>query len=451
MKRHYEVAVVGGGISGCALFYQLARYTDVKSLALFEKYEDLATLNSRGECNSQTIHCGDIETNYDFEKAKKVSVAARMVVKYALMHGYASEFMFSHQKMVLGVGEEESAALRERFSKFREIYPYLRLFEKDELKILEPNVVLNADKSGDRSEEIVAMGVQSGEYTTIDFGRAAKSFVKNARDAASNENHDAEVFLSCEIERIVRASDGFCLTAKDGREFSANYVVVDAGAHSLFLAHKMGYGLDYSCLPVAGSFYMSDKRLLKGKVYMVQNPKLPFAALHGDADILADGRTRFGPTALMMPKLERYRGSATFWDFLKTLRFDGRVARSMFELLCDNEIRNYLFKNFAYEIPCINRRLFVKAVRKIVPSLAYEDVRYARNFGGVRPQVLDKTSGRLMLGEAGINTGEGISFNMTPSPGATSCMANALRDAREVCAFLGRKFNEDKFAAELLD
>ena len=152
-----------------------------------------------------------------------------------------------------------------------------------------------------------------------------------------------------------------------------------------------------------------------------------------------------------MPKLERYRGSATFWDFLKTLRFDGRVARSMFELLCDSEIRNYLFKNFAYEIPCINRRLFVKAARKIVPSLAYEDVRYARNFGGVRPQVLDKTSGRLMLGEAGINTGEGISFNMTPSPGATSCMANALRDAREVCAFLGRKFNEDKFAAELLD
>ena len=46
MKRHYEVAVVGGGISGCALFYQLARYTDVKTLALFEKYEDLATLNS---------------------------------------------------------------------------------------------------------------------------------------------------------------------------------------------------------------------------------------------------------------------------------------------------------------------------------------------------------------------------------------------------------------------
>ena len=196
---------------------------------------------------------------------------------------------------------------------------------------------------------------------------------------------------------------------------------------------------------------MSYKRLLKGKVYMVQNPKLPFAALHGDADILADGRTRFGPTALMMPKLERYRGSATFWDFLKTLRFDGRVARSMFELLCDREIRNYLFKNFAYEIPCINRRLFVKAARKIVPSLAYEDVRYARNFGGVRPQVLDKSSGRLMLGEAGINTGEGISFNMTPSPGATSCMANALRDAREVCSFLVRKFNEDKFAAELLD
>ena len=33
------------------------------------------------------------------------------------------------------------------------------------------------------------------------------------------------------------------------------------------------------------------------KVYMVQNDKLPFAALHGDPDILKNGKTRFGPTA----------------------------------------------------------------------------------------------------------------------------------------------------------
>ena len=37
---------------------------------MLEKYEALATLNSKGTSNSQTIHVGDIETNYTLDKAK---------------------------------------------------------------------------------------------------------------------------------------------------------------------------------------------------------------------------------------------------------------------------------------------------------------------------------------------------------------------------------------------
>ena len=56
-----------------------------------------------------------------------------------------------------------------------------------------------------------------------------------------------------------------------------------------------------------------------------------------------------------------------------------------------------------------------------------------------------------MLGEASIDPGDGIIFNMTPSPGATSCLGNAERDAIKVCEFLGKKFDEKKFSAELVD
>ncbi len=86
--KHYEVLIVGGGISGAALFYELAKYTDIKSIALVEKYEKLAKLNSCGTSNSQTIHCGDIETNYTVAKAKGVKRTAKMVEKYCLGHGY---------------------------------------------------------------------------------------------------------------------------------------------------------------------------------------------------------------------------------------------------------------------------------------------------------------------------------------------------------------------------
>lgn len=447
MKNHYEVVVVGGGISGAAVFYELARYTDICSIALLEKYQDISCLNSNGTCNSQTVHCGDIETNYTFEKAKKVRATARMVVKYGLQHGYENKFMFAHQKMAIGVGDVEVEVIKQRFEKFREIYPYLQLFDKQKLKKIEPNVVLNHNKNGDRPENIVGMGVENGEYTTVDFGKMAQSLIKHANE----ENKVTDVIFNSCVSQIDHTNDTFYITTKDGRNFSANYVIVDAGAHSLFLAHKMGYGLDYSCLPIAGSFYLTKKRILNGKVYMVQNPKLPFAALHGDPDILANGCTRFGPTALVMPKLERYHGNASFWEFIKTLRVDRSVMKVFVDLFGDSDIRNYVMKNFGFEIPYLNKYLFVKDARKIVPSLNVGDVYYAHGFGGVRPQVIDKTQQKLLLGEASINTGTGITFNMTPSPGATSCLGSALKDTKEACKFLGKNFNEDKFNTELLD
>jgi len=56
-----------------------------------------------------------------------------------------------------------------------------------------------------------------------------------------------------------------------------------------------------------------------------------------------------------------------------------------------------------------------------------------------------------MLGEASINPGTGIIFNMTPSPGATSCLGNARRDVKIVCEYLGKTFDEARFKHELVD
>ena len=68
----------------------------------------------------------------------------------------------------------------------------------------------------------------------------------------------------------------------------------------------------------------------------------------------------------------------------------------------------------------------------------------------LRPQVVDKAAGALLFGEASITEIKGIIFNMTPSPGATSCLGNAKKDAQSVCKYLNAKFDEDKFKKELL-
>lgn len=446
-EKHYEVVVIGGGITGAALLYELARYTDIKNIALVEKYEGIATLNSKGTANSQTIHCGDIETNYTFEKAKKVKRTADMVVKYGLQYGYQNKFMFANQKMAMGVGEREVDIIKERFEIFKELYPYLELFDKEKLKEIEPKIVFD-ENGNERPENIISMGVQKEVYTTINYGAMAISLTENAK---KQENKTCDIFLNTEVLNITHIGDKFFLRTRNNMAISANFVVVDAGAHSLWLAHRMGYGKNMGCLSMAGSFYLTKQHLLNGKVYMVQNPKLPFAALHGDPDILADGCTRFGPTALALPKLERYKGLKSVPEYFQTLNFSKEVVQILWDLIKDSDIRNYVFRNYLFEIPEIGKKLFVEDAKKIVPSLKTEDIYYAKGFGGVRPQVLNRTEKKLMLGEASIDTEKGIIFNMTPSPGATSCLGNAERDVKKVCAFLNKTFDEQKFTAELVD
>ena len=104
-RQEFDVLVIGAGISGAALFYELSRYTDIKNIALIEKYHAPATINSKSTSNSQTIHCGDIETNYTLEKAQKVKRTADMIVKYGLLQNAQNKFMFSHQKMALAVDD----------------------------------------------------------------------------------------------------------------------------------------------------------------------------------------------------------------------------------------------------------------------------------------------------------------------------------------------------------
>ncbi|MFV7791424.1 malate:quinone oxidoreductase, partial [Aliarcobacter lanthieri] len=110
------------------------------------------------------------------------------------------------------------------------------------------------------------------------------------------------------------------------------------GPHSLYLALKMGYGKHMGSLSMAGSFYFTNGTYLNGKVYMVQNDKLPFAALHGDPDILCEGKTRFGPTALALLVLERYKGGKSFFQCLKTMNFDGNIMKIFWDLIKDSEI-----------------------------------------------------------------------------------------------------------------
>lgn len=440
-KNPYDLLIIGAGVTGSALLYLAARYTDIQHIGLLEKYAAPARVNSLSSNNSQTLHCGDIETNYTLEKALKVQRAASMLRNYAVAQPDSHHIIFKYPKMVLGVGSEECAQLRERFEVFSPHYPELRLLDKKAIAKIEPNVAMVGGSF--RGDEIVALG-STDEYTAVNFEALARSLVRQGElvEGKQVEVHYNETALHIKIE-----NDRYLVQTEDTC-YQARSLVVCAGGHSLKLAHDLGFGLHYSCLPVAGSYYFSPQ-VLNGKVYTVQNDALPFAAIHGDPDVLVPGATRFGPTALILPILERYN-LRTLPDFLQVFRFDRQVAKVLWDLLRVKDIRNYMFKNMMFEIPFIRRMLFLRDVRKIVPSLKFSQLKFACKVGGIRPQLIDKDNAQLLLGEAKIDTGKGAIFNMTPSPGGTSCLENAEIDLRIITEYLGAKIDERAFKKDLL-
>ncbi len=441
-NNQYDLLIIGAGVSGTALLYLASRYTDIQHIGLLEKYAAPARVNSLSSNNSQTLHCGDIETNYTLEKALKVKRAASMLRNYATAQADHHHIIYKYPKMVLGVGADECQLLRERFEIFSPHYPNLKLLDKKAIAKIEPKVVSSLNGSV-RQDEIIALG-STDEYTAVNFEALSRSFV---RQAQMLENKQVDVHYNETVQHIKVEADHFIIET-DGVCYRTKSLVVCAGGHSLKLAHDLGYGFHYSCLPMAGSYYFTPQ-CLNGKVYTVQNDALPFAAIHGDPDVLVPGETRFGPTALVLPILERYN-LKTLPDFLQVLRFDRRVAKVLYDLMKVKDIRNYIFKNFLFEIPIIRKFLFLKDVRKIIPSLRLRDLRFAHKVGGIRPQLIDKNNLSLLMGEAKIDTGKGAIFNMTPSPGGTSCIENAEIDMRTIVQHLGANIDEEAFKNDLL-
>ncbi len=435
-QHEHEVIIIGGGISGTALLYMLARYTDIRDILLFEKYNSIASVNSHGSNNSQTLHCGDIETNYTLEKALQVQAAANMVSRYAALLPENDSILHAYPKMVIGVGEHEVTQLRERFELFGPHYKNMQLLEREDIAKVEPAVIKG------RKDEIVALGVLN-EQTAVNFQALSSSFVSRAK---AEKCKQIEVRLNSKILEIEKTLSGYLVHTRE-RSYRSKTVVVSSGGHSLLFAQRMGYGLEYSCLPMAGSFYFTPN-ILNGKVYTVQNDKLPFAAIHGDPDVLVPGKTRFGPTALALPLLERYN-LRTLPEFLQVFRPDMDVVKTLWNLLKVPEIRNYLFKNMLFEVPVIRRRLFLADARKIVPELQLHDLTFARKTGGIRPVMIDKKNHRLHLGEAKLSPGNGLIFNMTPSPGATSCLGNAEKDMEILADYLQANIKQEQLEQEL--
>ncbi|KAF4731891.1 hypothetical protein FOZ63_005262, partial [Perkinsus olseni] len=416
------------------------------SVVVLERHNNVGRVCSHARNNSQTLHRGDIETNYSIHKARRANAQAELLCRFTttvLEEPERDSCIFRMSKLCLGVGEEEQELLRQRYESFHEEFPSMRFTEeKEEIFRLEPAVVLeDLDGSSFRSEPLAAIAIED-EYAAVNYGELTYSFVRHSRRHASETGKRVEFITSTKVESLAPSDDGDVMLrcSMNDVEVRARFCVVSAGGYSLLLAHSLGLAKHLSLLPIAGSFFFAGssgayRRLLNGKVYAVQDPALPFAAPHADPDVAKLGHpTRFGPTAAFHPMMERYLFES-LPDALRTMQLtDPATIAALADILAERpHLIGYALAQMTYEAPLFGEHQYaINEAGRLVPAIARERVRLspAWGFGGVRPQLLDTRKKTLLMGAGKIIEPEvpNMIFNITPSPGATVCLASALSD-----------------------
>ena len=229
----YDVAVIGAGVTGCAIARALSRYR--AKLCVLEKGEDVCTGTSKA--NSAIIHGG-------FDAESGTLKAAMNVRGNAMMTQVAEELDVPFRRngaMVLCFDESERPGLQALYDRgVRNGVEGLRILTGEEARAMEPN--LSAAVCA--ALYCPSSGIVCPFELTLGF----------AENAAEN---GAEFRFESGVTAIRRAGDHYCIETEKGL-VEARAVVNAAGVYA-DAVHDMALPHAFTITPRAGEYCLCDK------------------------------------------------------------------------------------------------------------------------------------------------------------------------------------------------
>lgn len=228
-----DVVIVGGGVCGCSLLYELSRYK--LSAVLVEKENDVSVGTTKA--NSAIVHAG-----YDPHPGTKM--ARYNVEGNALVKELCEKLDVPYQQigsLVLAFDADQDALVRELFDRGTQNgVPGMKVLSAEEVREMEPNVspevtsALYAPSAGIVSPWELAIAL-------------AETAVKNG----------ARVELNSEVTAIQPIDGGFRVTA-GGKEIDTRFVVNAAGIWSDKI-NDMAAPHTFTVSANKGEYFLLDK------------------------------------------------------------------------------------------------------------------------------------------------------------------------------------------------
>jgi (S)-2-hydroxyglutarate dehydrogenase len=388
-EQEFDLAVVGGGIIGLATAREMVRRAPDLKVIVLEREPDICAHQTSS--NSGVAHAGIYYTPGSL-KAKLCVEGLRRLYDYCDEHAIPYE---KCGKLIVATDRSELERLDELERRGRANgVEGLRRIGAPEIAEIEPHA------TGIDALHSPITGI-------VDFSAVARSYAREIADQG------AQIVTGAGVTAIARNGTSARLTHTLGQT-AARHVICCAGAWSDRVAVAAGASDDPRIVPFRGGYLRlrADRRsLVKGLIYPVADPALPFLGVHLTKRI--DGEILLGPTALLAPARDAYKLTTVRANDLKsTLAWPGtwKVMRRFWRVGVD-ELRM-----------AASRRAFVAACARYVPELTKDDV--IDGPAGVRAQAVGR-DGALVDDFVFSETAGALHVRNAPSPGATSSLAIA--------------------------
>lgn len=385
----HDLVVVGAGIVGLAVAREWLSRRPQDSVAVLER-ESGAAQHQTGH-NSGVIHGGIYYV--------PGSLKARLCVEGArLMYEYCDERAIPYErcgKLIVAVDSGELPRLDELEARgVANSVPGLRRIGGGEITDIEPNAVglqaLHAPNTG-----------------IVDYGAVARSLADELSAQGATVRFGTEV-------TAIGGGDPAVVQTEHGR-VAGRSVIVCAGLWADRLARRAGAPRDPQIVPFRGAYLglkPTAEPRLRGMIYPVPNPDLPFLGVHITKHI--HGEVTLGPTAMIVAARDAYSlHRLSMRDTWESLTWPGtwKVARRYWRVGID-EMRM-----------AASRRAFVAAAARYMPGLTTADLDGSAH-AGVRAQAVGRDG--ALVDDFVISSDDHVSHvRNAPSPAATSAFALA--------------------------